>query len=148
RSLAHWSACRTAPNQSKHLDIRRPCVGFNPQIYAHHHPGLRDGDRNPFADFIRTGRPEGPWCHSVIRPDASDTRIGPVAGLHVGIQAHFHYPELIDDFLAKLAANETACDLLLTTNDEAKVKFLRHALGAFDRGRSEVRLVPNRGRDI
>ena len=68
--------------------------------------------------------------------------------LRMAIQAHFHYPELIGDFLNKIAANEAHCDLLLSTNDEAKAEVLRAATASFDRGRVEIRVVPNRGRDI
>jgi lipopolysaccharide biosynthesis protein len=61
---------------------------------------------------------------------------------------HFHYPELIVDFLEKLSVNDTQCDLLLSTNEEKKAAELRKNAGHFDRGRVEIRVVPNRGRDI
>ena len=147
RFLAHWSAARTAPRQLAHLDLRRPCAGFNPQIYALHHPEIFDQDVNPFADFIRNGHPEGPWMHRVIRAEEAD-RDPPAMELRTAIQAHFHYPELIEEFLAKLSVNETRCDLLLSTNDEAKAELLRAATAAYQRGRAEVRIFPNRGRDI
>ena len=147
RFLAHWSAARTAPRQLAHLDLRRPCAGFNPQIYALHHPEIFDQDINPFADFIRNGRPEGPWMHRVIRAEEAD-RDPPAMELRTAIQAHFHYPELIEEFLAKLSVNETRCDLLLSTNDEAKAELLRAATAAYQRGRAEVRIFPNQGRDI
>ena len=146
--LTYWSAARTAPHQVDHLDIRRPCAGFNPQIYAHHHPEVLTADVNPFADFIRKGHPRGPWLHSVIRPDlpALDTNHG--SNLRTAIHAHFHYPDLIWDFLAKLDVNSTPCDLLLSTNEEEKAATLRLATEKFGRGRVEIRVVPNRGRDL
>jgi len=64
--LATWSAARTAPYEMKLVALRRPYVGFNPQIYAHHQQ--IEADINPLADFISKGRPQGPWVHSVIRP--------------------------------------------------------------------------------
>ena len=100
------------------------------------------------ADFIRKGRPRGPWFHDVIRPDALKLTVKPRRGLRTAIQAHFHYPELVGEFLDKIAANEARCDLLLSTNDEAKAEALRAATAHFDRGRVEIRVVPNRGRDI
>lgn len=148
RFLTYWSAARTAPHQLDYLDFRRPCAGFNPQIYAHHHPELFQTDINPLADFIRKGRPAGPWLHRVIRPGDSKLKPKSRDRLRTAIQAHFHYPELIGDFLSKIAANEARCDLLLSTNDEAKAEVLRNATAAFDRGRVEIRIVPNRGRDI
>jgi glycosyltransferase involved in cell wall biosynthesis len=148
RFLAHWSAGRTAPRQIEHLDFRRPCAGFHPQIYAHHHPEVIQDGINPFADFIRKGHPQGPWCHTVLRPDAIALEANPGAALRTAIQAHFHYPELIHDFLGKLRANSAPCDLLLSTNEEGKAAFLREAARALDRGRVEIRVVPNRGRDL
>ena len=150
RFLAYWSAARTAPHQVDHLDIRRPCAGFNPQIYAHSHPELMPADINPFADFIRKGYPKGPWLHPVIRPEflypAPDAK--PRSEFRTAIHAHFYYPELIGDFLAKLAINNARYDLLLSTNNEAKAEALRAATLGFNRGRVEIRVVPNRGRDI
>jgi glycosyltransferase involved in cell wall biosynthesis len=133
--LARWSA---APEGAH----RRPTPGFHPQIYAEHHPKLLETGTNPFADFLRKGCPPGPWFNQVIRPEV---RVPPAAAdLRVAIHAHFHYPELIDDFLAKLAANSSRYDLFLTTNDTAKAARLRGAIG--DRG--EIHVVPNKGRDI
>jgi hypothetical protein len=150
RFLAYWSAARTAPQQVDHLDLRRPCAGFNPQIYADHHPELIRAEINPFADFIRKGCPDGPWLHSVIRPNHQHLETG--ARLHsdfrIAIHAHFYYTELIDAFLAKLAVNAMRCDLLLSTNSESKAEKLRAATSGFDRGRVDVRVMPNRGRDI
>ena len=150
RFLAYWSAARVAPHQVDYLDIRRPCAGFNPQIYAHHYPQLMQADINPFADFIRKGRPTGPWLHSVIRPDIPrfDSSRKANGNLRTAIHAHFHYTELISDFLAKLAVNDACFDLLLSTNTKDKAATLRTATSGFRRGRVEIRVVPNRGRDI
>jgi glycosyltransferase involved in cell wall biosynthesis len=150
RFLAYWSSARTAPHQVDHLDLRRPCAGFNPQIYAHHYPKLMHADINPFADFIRKGKPKGPWLHSVIRPDIprSDSDEKTNGNLRTAVHAHFHYTELIDDFLGKVAVNGARFDLLLSTNNKHKAARLRAATAGFKRGRVEIRVVPNRGRDI
>ena len=68
RFLAYWSAARLAHRQVDHLDLRRPCPGFNPQIYAYHHPELVRAEINPFADFLRKGKPEGPWTSCCRSP--------------------------------------------------------------------------------
>jgi len=138
--LAFWAAARTSG---------RPSPGFHPQIYAQHHPQILEAHINPLADFIRQEEPAGPWLHRVIRPDLVN-RVTPPreARLRTAIQAHFHYPELIDDFLDRLSINNSPCDLLLSTNDEAKAAVLRAATARFRQGRVEVRIVPNRGRDI
>jgi glycosyltransferase involved in cell wall biosynthesis len=148
RFLAYWSAARTAPHQVDHLDIRRPCPGFNPQIYASSHPEVLRADVNPFADFIRKGRPGGPWLHQVVCPDEFQRQTLRPPGLRTAVHAHFYYTELIEGFLYKLSTNTARCDLLITTNDDAKARVLRAATDGFAQGQVDVRVAPNRGRDI
>src|SRR5262249_47328721 len=105
RFLAHWSAARTARHQVDYLDIRRPCPGFNPQIYAAHHPEVLRADINPFADFIRKGRPGGPWLHKVVCPDEFQRQALRSPGRRTAVHAHFYYTDLIEGFLYKLSAN-------------------------------------------
>ena len=147
RFLTYWSGSLTAPQQVDHLDIRRPTPGFNPQIYAHHHRGLARTGTNPFADYIRKKFPDGPWVHRVIRP-GDRPKSGRREKLRVAVHAHFHYPELIDDFLERLLANEVRCALLLTTNEEEKADVLKEKTKGFRRSKVDIRVVPNRGRDI
>ena len=148
RFQAHWSAARTAPHQLDHLDLRRPFVGFNPQIYAHHHPEVLEADVNPLADFIRKDYPEGPWLHEVIRPDLLKRGHGKRTNLRAAIHAHFHYPNLIGEFLDKMSPNVSRVDLFLSTDAEEKAEFLHRAAERFSGGRLKIRVVPNRGRDI
>jgi len=70
------------------------------------------------------------------------------AELKVVLHGHFFYPELAADLLRKMTANVSRCDLLLTTDDERKIRGLGEATRGYDRGSVLVRLVPNRGRDI
>ncbi len=140
--MSGWSATRTSLDEASCLELLRPCAGFHPQIYAAAHPGL--GEINPYADFVRKGRPEGPWLSRVIRGESAP----PASTLRTAIQAHFHYPELICDFLGKLEANTSPCDLLLSTNDAQNAKMLKAATARFAGGRVTIRVVPNRGRDI
>src|SRR5262249_10783625 len=99
------------------------------------------------AHFIRSGKPDGPWGHDVITPASPQSvavRDLPATALH----AHFHYPELAEDFVRKLEANRSNCDLLLTTDERGKAKMLRQATAQYRRGEVHIRLTPNRGRDI
>ena len=146
--LTRWTAVGTSRHAVTNPRFRRPFPGFNPQIYAY-----RNADRfdsavvNPLAHFIRSGKPDGPWCHDVILPFGEAEGVpgpqGPVA-----LHAHFFYPELAGDLLQKLAVNRTRCDLLLTTTDGEKAATLRTATSDYRMGAVTVRVVPNRGRDI
>jgi glycosyltransferase involved in cell wall biosynthesis len=126
---------------------RRPCPGFHPQIYAHENSGRFDSTIiNPLAYFIRSGKPDGPWCHQVITPD-TERSVNEV-NLRTGLHVHFYYPELATDLLRRLYRNHAPCDLLLTTDTRAKANVLYSATTGYARGNVVVRLVPNRGRDI
>ena len=144
--LTRSAAIGAAPDPDDY-GLRRPCPGFHPQVYAHAHAGSGDTAAvNPLAHFIRGGKPDGPWRHDVITPagPAAASPELPAAALH----AHFHYPELAQDFVEKLAANDARCDLLLSTDDNAKARTLRNATASYRRGHVDVRVFPNRGRDI
>ena len=68
--------------------------------------------------------------------------------MRAAIHGHFHYPELLDEFLTRLAPNRTVCDLFLTTNGVEEAAFLRDVVTQFSLTRVDIRVVPNRGRDI
>jgi glycosyltransferase involved in cell wall biosynthesis len=128
---------------------RRPTAGFHPKIYAHENSErYAIAGVNPLAHFIRSKKPDGPWCHDVINPTCAAHRADNVTKLRVGVHAHFHYPELVADFLSKIVCNRSACDLLLTTNDNAKATILRRATAQYELGEVVIRIVPNRGRDF
>ncbi len=49
---------------------RRPLAGFNPLTYAMQCPTYNEREgRDPLAHYLKAGRPEGPWVHSVVRFD-------------------------------------------------------------------------------
>jgi glycosyltransferase involved in cell wall biosynthesis len=146
--LTRWRAVGTTP-ASRNYFFRRPCAGFHPQIYAHAHvDGYDIRAVNPLAHFIRSGKPRGPWLHDVITPAAASRppRVGqaPSTALH----AHFHYPELVKDFVRTIEANGARCDLLLSTDERSKAGLLRKATSQYRRGEVHIRVLPNRGRDI
>lgn len=128
---------------------RRPCPGFHPQIYAHENRDRYDNALiNPLAHFIRSGKPAGPWLHSLISPHGAAQDNPHASKLKAALHVHFHYPELCADLLTMLASNHSRCDLLLTTNSRRKMWALKRATAGYDRGDVKIFLVPNRGRDI
>jgi glycosyltransferase involved in cell wall biosynthesis len=146
--LTQWTAVGTSLHAVKNPRFRRPAPGFHPQIYAHENAGAFNSALvNPLADFIRRGKLDGPWCHTVIVPSDAAPAVSDAtssAALHV----HFYYPELAGDFLQKLSTNRSRCDLLLTTTTEKDAESLRVAMSDYQRGAVMVEVVPNRGRDI
>jgi len=151
RFLARAGALATSTQPAANFIFRRPSAGFHPQIYVHENAKNYDAKTvNPLAHFIRAGKPPGPWRHDVIRPFTPDTDAAPTGGKAVSaaIHGHFYYPELLADFLDKLAVNDRRCDLLLSTDDETKAQELRRTAAGYTRGGVVIRIVPNRGRDI
>jgi glycosyltransferase involved in cell wall biosynthesis len=127
----------------------RPCAGFHPQIYALEHIGRYDTAAiNPLAHFIRSGKPDGPWIHDVITPASPCRTSRPGTEPSVALHAHFFYPELAEDFLRRMGCSQSRCDLLLSTDENAKAMMLRKAVAGYERGKVLIRVVPNRGRDI
>lgn len=129
------------------LMLRRPLDGFHPFIYAAESPAFdEESGEDPLAHFVRMGRPDGRWAHLVIRP--GDRNPIDTSNLRAAIHGHFHYPELLSDFLRCLTINRTKCDLYLTTNRDEDATILQETLAKFDIPRAGVRVVQNRGRDI
>jgi len=129
------------------LLLRRPLEGFHPLIYAAESPVFdEESGEDPLAHFVRNGRPEGRWTHVVIRP--GDRRPGGTTNLRAAIHGHFHYPELLGDFLWYLTRNLTKCDVYLTTNRADDATVLEETLAKFGMPSAAIRVVPNRGRDI
>lgn len=127
---------------------RRPCPGFHPELYATGNKSRLNNYIDPLADFVRAGKPPGPWQVAVIKPDHASEQAKPSRQLSAVLHAHFFYPELIHDFLRRLRCNEGACDLLISTDSAEKVKQLEQALDLYDGGRVQLRVFPNKGRDI
>src|SRR5262249_23125749 len=139
--VARWAAVGMTCEPKDPL-FRRPCAGFHPQVYAHAHADALDRKRiNPLAHFIRSGRPQGPWKHDVISPfaprPAAVPREFPATAMHV----HFHYPELAEDFIRKLAVNGSPCDLLLSTDEAGKARMLRRTMSQYRRGKVQIRVL-------
>ena len=117
--LARWFAVGLLRQPAANGLFRRPCVGFHPQIYAHENRDRYDASGvNPLAHFIRSGRPDGAWCHEVIVPGTGDSQVPRGVDLKVALHAHFFYPELAANLLRALSANRARCDLFITTDDE------------------------------
>lgn len=125
---------------------RKPFSGFNPQTYAEQAMQPRDLEtRNPLAHFIEQGKPLGPWLTPLIRASADPPK---ATRLRTALHVHAFYPELIEELRQCLAGNLSQCDLFLTTSREEDIAHLETILASYDRGKVELCVVPNRGRDI
>jgi len=144
--LQQWAVVGTSPDQVSNPQFRRPCAGFHPQAYAQAHPdACGDGRANPLAHWLRAGRPHGRWARQVFSP--LDTLPRASAPMRVALHAHFYYVVSARDLAVRVAGNNTCCDLFLSTDTDAKAAQLRSAFARHS-GAVEIRVMPNRGRDI
>ncbi len=132
--------------------LRRPMEGFNPLIYAAENEAFDEATgEDPLAHFVRTGAPLGPWTHQVITP-TSDRATGGAAqqgdGAKLAIHGHFHYVDLVPEFLDRLGRNHRQADLLLTTTSDERRAEIEAILARAGRRDAVVVAVPNKGRDI
>ncbi|MCB8878378.1 rhamnan synthesis F family protein [Acidisoma silvae] len=142
---SHLAAPRGRPDTG-HL-VRRPLEGFHPMIYAERCSSFDEkAGEDPLVHYLRAGRPSGPWQHQIIRPTAS-TAAAP-AGLRVAVHGHFHYPELLEDFIVRLRRNRTMPDLILTTTSDDAAAELKSILARMKFANATITIAPNRGRDI
>lgn len=66
----------------------------------------------------------------------------------VGVMCHIFHPALSREILFYLRNIETQADLLLSTDTEEKRRLIEGVFSGWERGRVEIRVVPNLGRDI
>jgi lipopolysaccharide biosynthesis protein len=128
------------------IDLRKPAPGFHPGVYLELH-GVSEEHRDPLADFIREGRPEGPWLSAVISPD----RPAPVRSLATprrALHIHAFHPELLSEIVTRLQGQDLTLDLLISVPSEEAANQIRQVLNPIAHMPCKIHVVPNRGRDI
>ncbi|MFX0547440.1 rhamnan synthesis F family protein [Roseovarius sp. S1116L3] len=127
---------------------RRPEPGFNPHIFRMHQRAEGQPETSdPYADFLRQGRPEGPWALQVIRDTVPASPTDDASGLRVALQIHAYYIDLLPRLRAHLEANQLRPDLFVSTTSRESAAEARSLLDGYS-ARTEVRMVPNVGRDV
>lgn len=127
---------------------RRPLAGFNPYIYAKENEQFcveMQGD--PFAHYLRSGRPVGRWAHPVILAKESPDHSFDKTKQSVILHGHFHYTDNVKDLFEAVAVNRHPCRLVLTTDTNDKASEIRKVASNYD-NRVDVLVVENRGRDV
>lgn len=96
----------------RRVDLRKPCAGFHPGVYASHHPN-QEGD--PFDHWIQAGQPKGPWLQPLVARRASivPSATRPTLGLHL----HVHHLEGLVEILERLPHNHHQPSLWISITD-------------------------------
>lgn len=129
---------------SSGIGCRKPFPGFHPGVYRQAR-GLAPS-LDPLAEFVRTQRPDGDWCREVIVPNAN-ALVAPPEG-RIALHVHAYYPDMLADILARLAGNSVRPDLFISVPSNAVMALVEPTLASYGGVVAQVRVVPNRGRDI
>lgn len=127
---------------------RRPEPGFNPLVYLRHLEAEGATGVDPYAEFLRRGRPAGAWLRNVLDGTSHSQMPEGAASPRSALHIHAYYPDMIGMIVERLARNQIHPDLFINAGDRSS---LNAALSAFSgyRGRiAEARVVANRGRDL
>ncbi len=126
-------------------DRRKLFPGFHPGIYLERH-GVAGENTDPLADYLRSGRPEGPWNANLVT--ATEIPIPLDRKLRVALHIHAHYPDIFSDIISRLVRNYLRPDLLISVTSESAGQAVAEQVKVYRGGKVEIRLVPNKGRDI
>ena len=125
------------------INLRKPFPGFHPGIYAEHNQVVGE---DPLAHYLRADKPAGPWSAFVIRPQMLGARR--CSGLKTALHIHLYYPEMSAELIRRIKRSISRPDLFISVPTEAALhEAQQHFKSCTDR-RIEIRIVPNRGRDI
>ena len=128
------------------VSLRKPYPGFHPGIYMECYR-LYTETSDPFADYLRNGRPYGPWNYKVISC-LKEPKRSSLNHTKVALHLHAYYPHLLPEIIERLELNETRPDLFVSVKDQLSKKQVLDTLADYTGNVVEVRIVPNRGRDI
>lgn len=142
REEAIWMYVRS---WARGVGRRKLFPGFHPGIYLEQHGVVRVGV-DPLADYLRAGQPQGPWNFELITSAEEERPLTPM--LRIGLHIHAYYLDLFPEILDRLRRNNVRPDLLISvTSESARLAVAAH-LETYEGGVVDIRVVPNRGRDI
>lgn len=128
------------------IDRRKPFPGFHPGIYLEQH-GVDKPGNDPFVDYLKQNQPNGPWNCPVIITNKVRPRDLP-NNRRVALHVHSYFPELLPEITTRLSQNRIRPDLFVSVAHENARSLVSRKLKDYKGKIAEIRIVPNRGRDI
>lgn len=123
------------------FEARQLIPGFDMVSYEQHHPLLQG--INPTVDFLKKGRPEGPWSWPVIQPNTQAVPDSERVALHI----HAYYIDRLPTIMTALMQNQLRPVLYISVKNDDEA-LLAQAHCAEYNAPVYIRTVPNKGRDI
>jgi hypothetical protein len=127
------------------IGLRKPMPGFHPGIFREDAMQLQDYE-DPFACYIRKGKPEGRWTHNVLIPQKDNYPVP--SDLRVALHLHFFYSQSIAEFIQRASLSTLRPDLYISVGSDKAAGEAKAVLDNFKGWKHEIRVVPNRGRDL
>ena len=124
------------------VDQRKPFPGFHPGIYKEQHESLKV---DPLADFIRKGRPQGPWLAPVITPEE---RMKAIPRGKVALHLYVSHPQSLGEILSRLKHNKLVPDLFISSPSDDLRAVISRQLSGYEGRLVEVLTVPEDKADI
>lgn len=109
-----------------HVTTRRASPGFNPDIWNALNPAtdLVAPVADPLAQFVRAGRPAGPWQMTVLRPRAIEPSLsGTRAILHVATNGTAES----DEFLTHVLPDQAGIEVRVTVEPQEAADMLERS---------------------
>ncbi|MDP1723447.1 MAG: rhamnan synthesis F family protein [Alphaproteobacteria bacterium] len=127
------------------LGVRKVSLGFNDNLYIKLHT-LSHPAANPLADYIQSGRPNGPWDEKIIDTSSNIELFN--NQLKCALHIHVFYPELLEEIIKRLMMNDINCDLFISAPSNSIVTKINKSISFYNKGKIVVKSVPNKGRNF
>jgi GT2 family glycosyltransferase len=149
-----------------YLEGRDPSPEFKTREYLGRHPGLLASGKHPLAHCLEVRAAEGGipskriasnyvpgnnnYCYTetILSLPFEYKERTDVSGFRLAVVLHAFHPELAEEFVSYLANIRVPYDLFVSTDSEQKASALRRSFRKSNQQALEVKVVPNRGRDI
>jgi hypothetical protein len=124
---------------------RKLFPGFHPGIFLEQ---AEQESRDPLASYLRSGRPDGPWQYGLITSEDTGQPLSSSIPIRVGLHLHVYFPDLFPEIMSRLQKNNVRPDLFISVPTEAVLKEIAYLCSDYAGKVVDIRVVPNRGRDI
>jgi hypothetical protein len=163
--LAPRDLLRDGPTLARNQGLRCAIGAVLRQIAAEYDPPL-GRSRNPVNEAARTSAPRYHYTYELTKPDGVVPARRPTNDVdfalevpfslaaapakHVAVAAivHAFYPDELEAALSRLLNIPCGVDLFLSTDTEKKREEIADKTLEWTKGTVEIRILPNRGRDI
>jgi len=127
------------------ISRRKLFPGFHPGIFLEQQ-GINKPAGDPLANYLRAGKPDGPWQYDIITSDEIALPIP--SGLRIALHLHVYYAELLPEIMRRLDLNRLRPDIFVSVPTDTIRADVQNELANYSGNVIDIKVVPNRGRDV